>query len=861
MRVLALGAALALLADVPLGATPFTRGDVLRGVAVPFLAALAAVLGALAPGGRGDRVRLLALLLLPLAIPALALVAAVAPTLAGVLRDAAPWIALAALGAGLARVWRGPHDARTTWDALLLAGAVAACWTLLDALLRWAPGAGPFGRPGIAGPVLAALLAARVALPGARRARWVAIVLLALACVATLSRTGIVAGLLAVPAAGLVARAGDTRRLLVRGAVGALLAAAVGLAAAEHVDLPGGGVTLRVRLGLWRATADLVQERPLTGHGLGSFPAEILRVREPEEAALSRGRRPMVAHNDVLHASAEGGLGSGLALALYLALGLALALTAARAAPGAGDRALPAAAFGALLALGVAGLGEDVLLDPAGVLVAGVAAATAAALALRDAMRSFGPAVPVLLLLGLVSLGVAGVKGRDLLADVHLRRYRDVVRGGVDPVTETTAAQEHLVEGALAWRADDAEALYRLGVHRAELGDYDAARESWRRALAADPGATENWLEIERTYENEGRKEDARAALLEALRHDPTRYDLHVRLGHLALGEEPVPGEAPGDDFDPIEAHRHYNAAELVGPDRFETWVARARVARRLGRLAEAAEDIRRANAMEPNAAETLLEGFRLAEVERKTADLGTAAVLSVVLTTHPELAPRIEREAEDLVAKGREREAAARKAVEGTLTAPDYAAADRAYDAAARRLTGLVLARRLDPGAALARATQDEKERAWRPALARLRAVLYWALTAPPELGSSRREWLRSVADVLERAAQAATRTDGALARSLYAQAHAAQGALLLEDGEYEAAKRLLEKAARETPRSARVRVDLAHALVHLKEFDAAEQALLDALDLDPGLGYEILNDGDFQPVVGRPALSRALR
>ena len=861
-RLLAGAVALVLVADAPWA---LTRGDVLRGAALPFVAALAAVLGALAPGRATGERRAVWLLLLPLCVPAFALLGSAPPTLTAALREASVWIAAAALGLGLWRVWRVAADVRVAWLAAVAAAAAAGAWTVIDLLVRQSPGVGPFGRPGIAGPVLGALLAPAWLLPGPRRVRVLACVAIGAGCLATASRTGVLAATLGTLAAlALGVTSPRARRRARAGLVAAVVVGglAVGLAAAGRLAVPGGGTTLAVRTGLWRATTALVAERPLQGHGLGTFPAEILRVRGAEEAVLSAGRRPRVAHNDVLHVAAEGGIPAGLALAAWLVALLALGIAAARRAESGEQRATTAAATGALLAVAVASLGEDVLLDPAGILVASLAAASV--LWLRAPGRLLVPrrALPVLLLLaGLASLAAAGVKTRDLLADAHLRSYREAIRGGADPLVATQAAQDELVHGALAWRPDHAEGNYRLGVHRAEFERYAQARESWRTALAADPGMTEAWLDIARTYELEGRVDDARAALLEAVRRDPTRYDARMRLGHLALGEEPVPGEAPGADFDPIRAHRRYNEAERAAPDRFETSVARARIARRRGDLAEAAAQLQRAEALRPKAPETLLESFRLAEVERKIPDLGVAGILGLAVAAEPGFAARIEREAENLIAEGRAREAAARRAVEGTLNAPDYSAADRAYDAAARRLAGLLHGRGAEPGRILAQARAEEEERAWRPALTRLRAILSWASLAPPEIGRTRTEWLRSLADALERAARAASRTDGALARHFYARAHAAQGALLLAEQEWAEARRVLERAVEESPRDARVRVDLARALARTGDAEGAERQLLDALARDPDLKYEILTHRDFQALVGRPELAAALK
>ncbi|MFV1959018.1 MAG: O-antigen ligase family protein, partial [Planctomycetota bacterium] len=324
-RLLALLAALALLAWIP---GLFTRGDVLRGGVVAFLAAAAAALAALAPAAPRLGGRRLLLLLLPLLVPAAGVLALVVAGRSldppALLRLAAPWTLLVVLTAGLLGTFgEGGAPARLV-RSLLVAGALAGLWVLLDALLHGLPGVGPFGRPGIAGPVLAALLVASVAVFPVRTPRRLPLALAALlaaALVVTLSRTGIVAGLLGLSATlALGARTTSARRW--SGRLFALLACAavllVALAGSGRLDLAGPGNTVEVRVGLARASLRLVAERPVLGHGLGTFPAEVLRLRDVEEARISRGRRPFVAHDDLLHVATEGGVVAALAFAAWI---------------------------------------------------------------------------------------------------------------------------------------------------------------------------------------------------------------------------------------------------------------------------------------------------------------------------------------------------------------------------------------------------------------------------------------------------------------------------------------------------------------------------------------------------------------
>ena len=899
-RLVAAGAAVVLLADVP---GLFTRGDVLRGVAFAFFAAVLAVLGALLAGRAGPPRGRVGLALLPLLVPALGLLAGGGSDASAVLRLAAPWIGLTAVTLGALLLWSREDERDRTWLALLLAGAAAGLWVLADALVRGGAGVGPFGRPGIAGPVLAALLAAACVHPvlGRRGLRPVVLLLLAAGLVSTFSRVGVAAGsLAAIGTLGLALRGGRglwLRRAFVAGAASGLLALA--LAVGGHVKIPGGGDTLDVRLGLYRASVRLVAEAPLRGHGLGRFPVEILRVRDADEARISRGRRPLVGHDDYLHATTEGGLGAGLALLVWLAGLAALGLGALRRSTAA-RRPAVAAVLGALLALAIAALGENVLLDPAAGLIAGLAAASLLGAASAGGGRPRRLPRALAIALAALALLTAGVKARDLASDLHLRRYQDRLEAPVAPLEALLLAREELEQGALHWRPDSPIAWYRLGASRANLKDRTGARAAYAQALLADPGMTEARLDIAQTYVAEGNRAAAREALEGALPHDPTRFDLRIRLGHLAVGEEPVPGEASGEDHDPVAALRAYNEAGRLDPDRFELGVAQARLARRRGQLEAAAGYLRGALetiapeaarilrtppptddgareamaqrliarqrealntlAEHPESAEVLLESFRLAELEGKAPDLWIAGLLKLALLVNPRLAGAVEGEARRFLDVGTSRAEQARAAVEGTLTRPDYDRADRAFDAAALRLAGLLHAEVLDPERLLREARQEADARAWRAAYARYRALLSHAASLPPAAGADRARQLDVLAELYSESAKVATRTDSQRAKHAYARSRAMRGAAHLLRGEWDEARTWLTRAAEEAPADGEVRLALARALVELGDLDAAEEALLEAVERAPVLASAARADESLLPVLTRERVRRAL-
>jgi tetratricopeptide (TPR) repeat protein len=858
-RALAVAAAIVLLADLP---GPFTRGDMLRSALLPTLAAAAAIAVARDPRRGGGWPALAAFL--PAAVPLLGLVGGPGGA-AAALRATAPWFSLAVLASALAAGWRTRDDAMRAWRMLLIAGALAAIWTVFDAAARGGGGVGPFGRPGIAGPVLGALLAAAVALPARlpRTAKPLLVLALAAGVAATGSRVGILVGLVAALTSAAAARRGRAARALaISAATATLLGGAVFfLGAGGSLPLPGGEATARVRVGLWRTSLALAGERPLPpGHGLGSLPVEMLRARDPEEARLSLGRRPDQAHQEFLRAAVEGGWPAALALLAWAGAAGVLLRRGLRRASDPAERGLLAAAGGALAAILLAALAEEPLRDPAGALLAATAFATLAR-GIGDPPRA-GRRVEALSRLAMVPvlLACAGVLARAAVADHHLRRYRDAISVPVTVEEAQTLARERLAEGAIEWRPDHPEALYRLGVTEAEAERYDAARERLRAALAADPGMTEALLDIARTFEREGRPSDARDALLEARRRDPTRYEIPLRLGHLAMGPEPMPGDPPDPSFAPVEPTRLYNEAEALDPSRFETWVARARVARRMGDLRTAAGFVVEAGKHMAGAGEVLLELFRQSEAVGG-GETEVAARLAVALAADPRLADPVRREALRILDEAERREEDMRAAAARDPAGAAFDAVEALFDRAAYRLAAVLLVAPWRAEEELASARKEAEERRWRRSLARFRAVLaranedarrYGRLPPPQSLGI----W----GDLFLEAAKVASRVEGARAREFYARGHAIVGAEMLGRRRWLDAARLFRLALEKDSEFVDAWHGLARALAQQGPVEEAEQALLEALRLDPARREALRTDPDLEPLRERPRVRTAL-
>ncbi len=856
--LLALGAAVVLLAGVPahLRDPVFTTGYALRAVLFALLTAGALFAAWAGPGTRpalGWRHGVL--MALPLLVALVAL-PAFDGTWAGAGRHGTTWVLLTLWPLALLWVWRDDAEPAQLLRWLVGAGAVAALLALIP-VVTGAPAIGPFGRTGVAGPLFGALVAPAIFCSPIRHKlwRWAPFVVLVAACLLTRSRTGIAAAMIGVPLALAIGLPDEIWRRRLR-----LATAGVAVAAAVVVLLAAGR-TLDVRFGLHRASLTSIGQAPVRGHGLGSYAVLAIENRDLAEARLEPRRRPFHAHLDYLHASVEGGVPAGLLLLGFVG---GLGWLALR---GSGPRRARAAATGIVATLGIAALGDGVLVDPAPALLLGCAAAM---LLRRDETKPAGvlPQVPVVAG-ALLALALGFVLAKDALADRELMRYRQQIEREVTPAVAERAAKTHLEEGALTWRADLPEALYRLGVQHASAGAYDAARDVYRRALRADPGLTEARLDLAQTYQLEGRYDDAKTVLLEAQRRDPTRYDVPRRLMEIALGPEPVPGDAPGD-VDEIEVLRRMNEARALAPERFENELDEARFERRRGDLARAGALVRAALAKTPDPArppaEVLIESFRLAEVEGGASDLFTASILLEALLKNPRPARRLELEAEGFIADGEVRELAAIEK-SGDPPVEEMRAANRAFRAAAIRFTALLYAGRIDPAVFLVRAKADKAASRMRTALARYRSLLAWTL--PPQRGSKtvsalagpeRLEALAREGDLLLEAASVANHTDKLLAAFYRTRGQLRIGVELLEKRQARMAELRLSSALETDPNLADAHYALSRAYAQQDQVEAGERSLLEALRLKPELKGPALAEPDLEEVRKRTAVRTRL-
>ncbi|HWP08685.1 MAG TPA: O-antigen ligase family protein, partial [Polyangiaceae bacterium] len=228
-----------------------------------------------------------------------------------------------------------PDARRASLILLVATGACCAAVVLMQAAgLRWltsdsytglefrAPGT--FGNPNWAAAFLAALVPLSLALARTteRRRLYHGIAgLLSIAAVATVSKGGA-----AALVAGLLVYVGLDRALSKKWrnamVVGVAASVVLALAVAWKWELFATAPWLKGRLFLWRAALHLVSEQPLTGVGLGGYPAAYGHAA----AALVHGDASAFiplssidfAHNDLLQYAAEAGVVTAALFVLVL---------------------------------------------------------------------------------------------------------------------------------------------------------------------------------------------------------------------------------------------------------------------------------------------------------------------------------------------------------------------------------------------------------------------------------------------------------------------------------------------------------------------------------------------------------------
>lgn len=338
------------------------------------------------------------------------------------------------------------HARRVNLVLLTAGGVSCAAVVLLQAAgLRWftsdvytglefrAPGT--FGNPNWAAAFLAPLVPVAFGLAAAAQRRWpylAASGVLSIATLATLSKGGAVAlisGVLVYYALGVGASRDAT--LAVAGGSGKWLALRVrwlAFSAAVSVGVVSLAITwpalaqvswMRGRVFLWRAALWLVGEHPLTGVGLGGYPAAYGRAAaalvDGDPAAFQPLSSVDFAHHDVLQFAAEGGVVTAVAFVVVVASALSRAQR--RRDP------LSRAVGAAVATIFVAGLSDSALRIPATFVLffvlLGWLSPVAVSVRLRPALR---PLLGLIALLGVLqgvrfSVGnAAWTRGRDALA-------------------------------------------------------------------------------------------------------------------------------------------------------------------------------------------------------------------------------------------------------------------------------------------------------------------------------------------------------------------------------------------------------------------------------------------------------------
>jgi O-antigen ligase len=375
----------------------------------------------------------------------------------------------------------------------------------------------------------------------------VAAALLAAALVVARGRGGwLAAGVGGVVALAFAVRAGRPWRGAFASAVGGTLggvALTFALAGGDETASKPLGLGLErrsnlVRLDVARATLAVIAEKPLLGHGPGTFRDEYPRHRRAEEAAVpTRGGAPSEVdhpHDEWLRLAAEGGWPTALLVALALGLAFLAAARAPKVARDDDGRARIATLAG-LAAWLASSATWSTLWDPStaflGALLAGVACAGEVEFT-GGVKRGFVFARCFTVLVVLF----AGTRAAPTLC-AEFREWRAARSGTVEP--EELAAIAALDSGN-ATRQYATGSLFLL--HAREVPEaaaeplLDDAAACFERALRLLPRHAPSLFGLAETKARRGDFKGARALLVLLRRLEPWRDEVDATL--LAWGDE-----------------------------------------------------------------------------------------------------------------------------------------------------------------------------------------------------------------------------------------------------------------------------------------------------------------------------------
>jgi tetratricopeptide (TPR) repeat protein len=255
----------------------------------------------------------------------------------------------------------------------------------------------------------------------------------------------------------------------------------------------------------WESSLDAWRDRPLVGHGAGSFEAWWT-----EHGSLSLFVRD--AHSLYLETLAELGLLGFALLAAALLAGLGGALHRLRARTDE-QREAAAAATAACVAFVAAAAIDWVWEVPAVTLVGVICLALALSVAGEGSPRRWDGIARVAVIC--VSLGLVAAQGVPLLADTETRESRaaaarDDVGAALAHADRATTIQ--------SWAPDP---WLQLALVREQAGELVPARDAIRRATAADPRDWRLWLVAARLETKLGQIDEGRRSLRRAIQLNP----------------------------------------------------------------------------------------------------------------------------------------------------------------------------------------------------------------------------------------------------------------------------------------------------------------------------------------------------
>lgn len=292
------------------------------------------------------------------------------------------------------------------------------------------------------------------------------------------------------------------------------------------------------RLSIWRSTAALIADRPLTGFGFGNFPVEYPRMCADNTEFVR------YAHNDVLQYAAELGVPGALLLIVLFAMAIRRGCRLLAASGSDHERGINAGFLAAVIGTAIHSLFSYNLYQAAPALYAYVAIGALAAS--TPGKRTHGAGWRPRAVGCLLAMCLALVSAFGLRLSWQVKRCHDGVLATM-AAGDRSSALRHARRGQVLVPADPRFHYYE-GLIAYQVRKWSTAYKALERARARSPNIWQVYYYLSRVALAQGRTQDAQNAAARAMalrKTDPELTALRRRLQGGTDARQPAPQSQP----------------------------------------------------------------------------------------------------------------------------------------------------------------------------------------------------------------------------------------------------------------------------------------------------------------------------